>query len=319
MTDTKDDKVMRSFSTGATRDTAEGKLDMEGFTHPLVMKQFAKYMNMNRLQSDGQLRDSDNWQKGIPTTAYMKSLKRHCDEVWENHRGFKTEAGMIAALCGIMFNSMGYLLEYLKERDWKLQDFDGDEPTPEMKERQRRVSRDKGEGVNEEKCQIEVHGQTGPPVMGLIAFDEEYSEQLEDVPELPVCFGECDDFCHVCRDTAECESTICEPEYCDFWDECEGEIKVKPTGHCIDCAHGRKSFNENPCRCCIRNENTEAILPQDNFEGTASAKYHGCKGCLSYYQIKAGHREHFPCSICKRNKESVGVLMGDYKTIREDL
>ena len=147
-----DDKTMRSFDTGATRDTAEGKLDMEGFTHPMVMRQFAKYMNMNRLQSDGQLRDSDNWQKGIPIDAYMKSLKRHCDEVWLNHRGFgfPREAGIKAALCGIMFNSMGMLLEVLKADTWKLQDFDGDEPTPEMKKRQEGVSRDEDLAQNEE-------------------------------------------------------------------------------------------------------------------------------------------------------------------------
>jgi len=132
---TKDNGVVREFDTGATRDTAEGKLDPEGFTHPMVMKQFYKYMNMNRLQSDGSLRDSDNWQKGIPVDAYMKSLKRHSDDVWLEHRGFKTKAGIIAALCGIMFNSMGYLLEELKTRDFALEDFDGKEPTPEMADR----------------------------------------------------------------------------------------------------------------------------------------------------------------------------------------
>jgi hypothetical protein len=137
---TKDDKVMRSFDTGATRDTADGKLDMEGFTHPMVEKQFAKYMNMNRLQSDGNLRASDNWQKGIPIDAYMKSLRRHHDDVWLEHRGFDTEAGLVAALCGIIFNAKGYLLEHLKRMDWELKDFDGDEPTPEMKERQAKLN-----------------------------------------------------------------------------------------------------------------------------------------------------------------------------------
>lgn len=133
---TKDDGVVREFDTGATRDTAEGKLDPEGFVHPMVMKQFYKYMNMNRLQSNGKLRASDNWQKGIPKQAYMKSLKRHVDDVWLDHRGFETESGLIAALCGVMFNAMGYLHEELKESRWMLQDFDGDDPTPEIMERQ---------------------------------------------------------------------------------------------------------------------------------------------------------------------------------------
>jgi len=131
---TKDDGVLREFDTGATRDTADGKLDPEGFTHPLVMRQFYKYMNMNRLQSDGKLRDSDNWQKGIPLEAYMKSLKRHCDDLWLEHRGYQTPAGKTAAICGIMFNAMGYMHEIFKDGQ-ALQDFDGKEPTPEMQER----------------------------------------------------------------------------------------------------------------------------------------------------------------------------------------
>jgi hypothetical protein len=132
---TKDDGVMREFDTGATRDTAEGKLDPEGFTHPLVMEQFYKYMNMNRLQSDGKMRASDNWQRGIPKEAYMKSLKRHCDDVWLEHRGFNSDNGILAALCGIMFNAMGYMHEELKDEDWNLQEFDNGEPTREMQDR----------------------------------------------------------------------------------------------------------------------------------------------------------------------------------------
>ena len=133
--ETKDDGNIRSFEGGATRDTTEGKIDMEGFTHPMVMKQFAKFMSMNRMQSDGKLRDSDNWQSGMPKKVYMKSLRRHHDEAWETYRGYPSENGMIAALCGIMFNSMGMLLEILREQDMQLEDFDGTEPTPEMAKR----------------------------------------------------------------------------------------------------------------------------------------------------------------------------------------
>jgi hypothetical protein len=131
----KDDGTMQTFASGATRDTGTNKVDPEGFTHPMVMLQFYKYMKMNRVQSDGELRDSDNWQRGIDIVAYMKSLKRHVDDVWIEHRGFNSDSGMIAALCGVMFNSMGYLLEVLKEKGWDLQDFDGKEPTPEMAKR----------------------------------------------------------------------------------------------------------------------------------------------------------------------------------------
>lgn len=129
-----DDGVMRAFDTGATRDTATNKIDPEGFLSPMVMMQYYKFMNMNRLQSNGELRDSDNWQKGIPTDTYMKSMYRHMTEAWMEHRGHATENGHRAALCGLIFNAMGYLHELVQVEG--LRDFDGDEPTPEMKRRQ---------------------------------------------------------------------------------------------------------------------------------------------------------------------------------------
>ena len=156
MTDTKDDGVLRSFGTGATRDTSEGKLDFEGFLSPFVLRQFARYMNMNRLQSDGALRDSDNWQKGIPMTAYMKSLYRHFEEMWYTYRLMEMmsehpvtmpreeQIEFIGAICGAMFNVMGYLHEWLKlEPEVR---FDDDEPTKEMKERQLKVEKAEEKG-----------------------------------------------------------------------------------------------------------------------------------------------------------------------------
>ena len=104
---------MRKFKTGATRDIVEGKLDYEGFFHPLVLEAFAKYMEENRNTALG-VRDSDNWQKGIPRETYMKSLFRHFMAVWKEHRGIKTEDGMMKALMGVMFNAMGYAYEILK-------------------------------------------------------------------------------------------------------------------------------------------------------------------------------------------------------------
>lgn len=104
---------MRVFDSGATRDSDDGKLDYEGFLHPLVLQAFAEYMHKNRIQSDGSLRDSDNWQKGIPQDAYMKSLLRHVFEVWICHRvggGNEKEA-----LCATMFNTMGKLLAIIMD------------------------------------------------------------------------------------------------------------------------------------------------------------------------------------------------------------
>lgn len=133
---TTDNGNIRAFGTGATRDTAEGKLDFEGFLSPVVLLQYAKYMNMNRLQSDGTLRDSDNWQKGIPREVYMKSMWRHFFEVWHTWRtevGYGFYRAMMSALCGLLFNVMGMMHELLKE--YPMVDFDGEQPTDEMRKR----------------------------------------------------------------------------------------------------------------------------------------------------------------------------------------
>jgi len=118
--ESRDDGTLRSFESGATRDTAENKFDYEGFLHPWVLEMYADYMHRNREQADGAIRNSDNWQKGIPRDVYMKSMMRHFMEVWGVHR---TEiAGMDVnrgdrneALCALLFNVMGMMYEIVAE------------------------------------------------------------------------------------------------------------------------------------------------------------------------------------------------------------
>lgn len=114
---------MRTFETGATRDSEEGKLDYEGFLSPLVLEAFSEYLNKHRVQADGAIRDSDNWQKGISRQVYMKSLFRHFMDLWKLHRGYKaldpkTGATITVkeACAAIMFNVMGYMFEVLHGR-----------------------------------------------------------------------------------------------------------------------------------------------------------------------------------------------------------
>lgn len=107
---------IRKFNSGATRDTDVGKFDYEGFLSPLVIERFGEYMNKHRKQTDGNLRDSDNWQKGIPKNAYMKSAWRHFIDWWKEHRGYQTKDGIEEALMALLFNVMGYAHEYLKEK-----------------------------------------------------------------------------------------------------------------------------------------------------------------------------------------------------------
>lgn len=105
---------MRVFGTGATRDGDTTKFDYEGFLSPAVLERYAQYLDKHRVQSDGKLRDSDNWQKGIPKDVYMKSALRHFVDVWKQHRGLEGQDELQDSLCAVMFNIMGYLFEDLK-------------------------------------------------------------------------------------------------------------------------------------------------------------------------------------------------------------
>lgn len=106
----------RYFETGAYRDTADNKPDFEGYLSPLVIEGFGKYMLKHQVQSDGNIRPADNWQKGISRDVYMSSLWRHFLDVWKEHRGYDSRDGMEEALFGALFNLMGYIHEYEKEQ-----------------------------------------------------------------------------------------------------------------------------------------------------------------------------------------------------------
>lgn len=109
-------QLVRTFETGATRDVDQDKLDFEAFLSPLVLHDYAVYMHGKRKLPDGSLRDGDNWQKGIPLDAYMKSLWRHFNDLWLHHRGYGDLAveDLRTTLNGILFNAMGYSHETIK-------------------------------------------------------------------------------------------------------------------------------------------------------------------------------------------------------------
>lgn len=106
----------RNFETGAYRDSDDGKPDYEGFLSPAVLTAFADYMHSHRTQSDGRVRASDNWQKGIPRDVYMKSMWRHFMDVWADHRNGNDEDVQLEALMALLFNVQGYAHEILSER-----------------------------------------------------------------------------------------------------------------------------------------------------------------------------------------------------------
>ncbi|MFC1454136.1 hypothetical protein ACFLQL_03050 [Verrucomicrobiota bacterium] len=110
---------IRQFESGATRDTDADKLDYEGFFSPLVLERYGQYMNKHRIQADGGIRDSDNWQKHFGAKHYdvcMKSLWRHFMDLWLEHRGFPSRDGIMEALMAIIFNAMAYADKYLKDK-----------------------------------------------------------------------------------------------------------------------------------------------------------------------------------------------------------
>ena len=123
---------MRTFEGGATRDDDDVKCDYEGFLSPLVIERYGEYMNKHRVQADGEVRDSDNWQKGIPISVYMKSWWRHFVEAWVLWRRLSKTLpaksvldvnGLEAlsdSMCATLFNNMGMLHEIEKElRLWR--------------------------------------------------------------------------------------------------------------------------------------------------------------------------------------------------------
>ena len=114
------DEVMIGFESGATRSADDDKLDIEGFYHPAVMRRYAQYLHKHRKQADGKMRDSDNWQRGMPTVRYVKSLLRHVLDLWLHHRGQGHLAEYVDeedCICAVLFNAQGLLLEKLVERE----------------------------------------------------------------------------------------------------------------------------------------------------------------------------------------------------------
>ena len=118
----RDDGNMRTFTTGATRDTSVDKLEPYGFVSPIVMYRFSEYMHKHRLQKDGTLRSSDNWQKGIPIHVYLHSLVRHVMDFWMVMTGHAARFDPAVQdpeeiACAILFNVQGILHEMVQKRD----------------------------------------------------------------------------------------------------------------------------------------------------------------------------------------------------------
>jgi hypothetical protein len=114
-------EAIRTFDTGATRDTAQGKLDYVKALSPIVLRRYVQYLNKHRLQPDGSYRDFNNWKKGIPQEVYHSSNGRHFMDAWLLTEGYAAEdnhgpVDIEACLCAQLFNVMGRLHEILKNK-----------------------------------------------------------------------------------------------------------------------------------------------------------------------------------------------------------
>jgi len=113
---------MRKFESGATRDTVDGKLSYVKGLSPIVLRRYLEYLNVHRLQADGNTRPFDNWKRGIAKDVYLDSLCRHFMDVWLIHDGYNTNDnhGPVTienALCGVLFNTIGFLHVLLQEKE----------------------------------------------------------------------------------------------------------------------------------------------------------------------------------------------------------
>lgn len=110
---------VRTFETGATRDTTAGKHEPWGFMSALAESRFCEYMTKHRVQADGSLRASDNWKQGIPVEVYAHSLSRHVQDLRLILEGFPEQAvedDVEEVLCAVLFNVQGMLHETVKAR-----------------------------------------------------------------------------------------------------------------------------------------------------------------------------------------------------------
>lgn len=116
------DEQIRVFDTGATRDTLSNKLSYVKALSPIALRCYVEYIGKHRVQSDGTLRDWDNWKLGIVKDIYLDSGFRHTMAIWLLLDGCEVQdekgkpVNLEESLCGIIFNAIGMLHEILKEK-----------------------------------------------------------------------------------------------------------------------------------------------------------------------------------------------------------
>lgn len=109
----------REFTTGAKRDTEEGKLRFHAALSPYALEAWVDYCRRHNNQVH---RCEENWKRGMPLESFISSHFRHAHHWWKMHdttlgNGDLTEGErreLIEALCAVLFNAHGYLHELTK-------------------------------------------------------------------------------------------------------------------------------------------------------------------------------------------------------------
>ena len=115
-----DSGKIRQYSSGATRDTDVGKLSYVKALSPIVLQRYVQYLDAHRKQSDGSMREFDNWKNGIPEDTYLDGIGRHFVAAWLLAQGYPASdnhgpVNLQDTLCAIIFGASGWLHEILKK------------------------------------------------------------------------------------------------------------------------------------------------------------------------------------------------------------
>lgn len=115
---------IRTFSTGATRDTDASKPNYIKALSPIVLQGYVEYLGKHRILPDGSMRDWDNWKSGLPKEVCLESLGRHEIATWLLMQGFPAfdNHGSVTledSLYGIIFNASCILHDILKTKGEK--------------------------------------------------------------------------------------------------------------------------------------------------------------------------------------------------------
>lgn len=130
--ETREERAMRTFETGATRNNDPERVEWVKMLSLPAMFEYAKYMRAHRQQADGNLREYDNWKGmngrgGFPLNDVVESLMRHTLDLAALDAGVEPmrECDKKEACCAIIFNAMSYLHTILAKEQNPFRRLDG--------------------------------------------------------------------------------------------------------------------------------------------------------------------------------------------------